>query len=85
MPIANERYSFEVTTALDVEQDVVGGVTDLTGEQAERIDARLVAEPRSDEAHVAALEVGPVALSFKAEHPGTGLPAIADLATDRAA
>src|SRR6185369_6754083 len=73
-------------TALDVEQDVVGGVADLAGEQAERIDARFVAQCRgSYEGHVAALEVGPVALSFKAEHPGTSLPAIADLATDRAA
>ena len=25
-------------TALDVEQDVVGGIADLTGEQAERVD-----------------------------------------------
>ena len=33
------------SAALDVEQDVVGGITDLTGEQAERVDLRLFAEP----------------------------------------
>ena len=34
---------------------------------------------------MAAPEVRPVALAFKAEHPGAGLPAIADLTTDGAA
>src|SRR4029077_656995 len=72
-------------TALDVEQDVVGRITDLTSEQAERIDPRFVADRGIEQADVAALEVGPVALRFNAEHPGAGLPAIADLATDRAA
>src|SRR5947207_1400168 len=53
------------STALDVEQDVVDGVTDLAGEQAERIDVRMVAESRVLQAHIAAREVGPVALGFK--------------------
>src|SRR5438552_3694724 len=73
------------STALDVEQDVVDGIADLTGEQAERIDVRVVAEAGEHQARVAAREVGPVALGFKAEHPGASLPAIADLTTDRAA
>ena len=34
---------------------------------------------------IAAAEVCPVALAFNTEHPGAGLPAIADLATGRAA
>jgi hypothetical protein len=37
------------------------------------------------QARVAAVQVGPVALTFEAEHPSAGLPAIADLATGRAA
>ena len=41
--------------------------------------------PRNCLAHIVAREVGPVALGFKAEHPGASLPAVADLATDRAA
>ena len=58
-------------TALDVEQDVVDGVTDLAGEQAERVDVRAVAEADrqgEQQAYVAALEVSPVALSFETEH-----------------
>ena len=70
--------------ALDVEQHVVPGVTDLTGDQTERIDLGAVREA-GDRADMAAGEVGPVALAFHAEHELAGLPAIADLATDRAA
>src|SRR5712675_1473718 len=71
--------------ALEVEQRVVGGVTNLTGEQAERIDARLVLECREGEADIAALEVRPVALCFQTEHPGAGLPADTELTARRAA
>src|SRR5260221_2223750 len=72
-------------TALDVQQEGVGGIADLTGEQAERVGLRVVHETGAEEpAGVAALEVSPVALPFHAEHPGAGLPAIADLATDGA-
>src|SRR4029078_7629376 len=72
-------------TTLDIEQNVIGGPTDLTSEQAECIDARLVAECRIDQAHIVALEVGRVALRFKAEHPAAGLPAITDLTASGAA
>src|ERR1700754_500744 len=73
-------------TALDVEQRVVEGVTDLAGEQTERVDLRGVHETGAKQrADVAALEVSPVALRFKTEHEGAGLPAIADLTTDGAA
>ena len=71
--------------ALDVEQHVVGGVADLAGEQAERVDLRVVGDAGSEQADIAALEVGPVALGFETEHPGAGLPAIADLTTGGAA
>src|SRR5947209_7836302 len=70
-------------TALDVEQDVVPGVADLTGDQTERIDLGAVAG-REQRADVVAGEVGPVALAFHAEHPLAGLPAVADLTTDGA-
>ena len=53
---ASERAAYNVvdavavrghrSTALDVEQDVVDGITDLTGEQAERIDVGVVTEAR---------------------------------------
>src|ERR1700682_4988125 len=78
-------------TALDVDQDVVPGIADLTREQAERIDPRLVPEPRRSErrreeqAGVGTLEVSPVALGLQAEHPAARLPTVADLTTDRAA
>jgi hypothetical protein len=47
--------------------------------------SRLVAECRIDQAHIVALEVGPVALRFEAEHPAAGLPAITDLTAGGAA
>src|SRR4051812_10957436 len=76
--------------ALHVEQHVVPGVTDLTGDEAEGVDAGTVAITRHQSgtreqgAHIVAPEVGPVALAFETEHPIGGLPAIADLATDGA-
>ena len=45
----------------------------------------VVANAGNHQADIAALEVGPVALGFETEHPGAGLPAIADLTTDGAA
>src|SRR4051812_4160926 len=72
------------STALDVEQDVVGGIADLAGEQAERVDLAAV-NRESKEADVRTAEIGPVALRFETEHPVAGLPAIADLTTDGAA
>src|SRR3569832_170294 len=71
-------------TALGVQQHVVPGVTELTGEQAERIGLAVVGEA-GEGAHVAARQIRPVALSFDAEHHRAGLPAEADLATDGAA
>src|ERR1700686_2931181 len=78
-------------TALDVDQDVVPGIADLTREQAERVDPRLVPEPRrkerrrEEQAGVGTLEVSPVALGLHAEHPAARLPTVADLTTGRAA
>src|SRR6202022_2525885 len=73
------------STALEVEQDVVGGIADLTSEQAERVDLRGVDETGEHQARVRALQVSPVTLRFNAEHPGAGLPAITDLTTGDAA
>src|SRR6185437_1574024 len=75
------------SATLDVAEHVVPGVADLTGEEADRVDLGLVdnRRERCGRACIRALQVGPVALGFKAEHPVAGLPAIADLATDEAA
>src|SRR3954454_17189733 len=73
-------------TALGVKEDVVPGVADLTGNQAERIDLRAVASPEPrDRADVVTREVGPVALTFDAEHPLARLHAVADMTADRVA
>src|SRR5205814_1145280 len=71
--------------ALHVEQHIVEGIADLAGEEAERADAGFAREGGIEKADAAALEVGPVALAFEAEHPSASLPAIADLAAGRAA
>src|SRR6185312_8563858 len=71
-------------TALGVDEHVVPGVADLTGDQTERIDLGAVALSEQ-RAGVVTGEVSPVALAFEAEHPLAGLHAIADLTTDRAA
>jgi len=47
----------------------------------DRINPRVVPEGRKGEAGVRAAEISPVALAFQAEHPGAGLPAIANLTT----
>ena len=76
--------------ALHVQEHGVEGITDLTGEQAERVDPGLVGQEgnaeqgRNGNARVAALETGPVALAFDAEHPGARLPAEADLTAGEA-
>src|SRR3954453_20693265 len=71
-------------TALGVNEDVVPGVADLTGDQTERIDLGAVAsgEQCTD---VVTREISPVALTFDAEHPLARLHAVADLTADRAA
>src|SRR5690349_10540068 len=51
-------------TTLDIEQNVVGGPADLTGEQAEGVNLRFVRETGEKHALVAAAEVRPVALGF---------------------
>jgi hypothetical protein len=45
-------------TALDVEQNVVGGPADLTGEQAEGVDLRVVDEAREERADMVACLAG---------------------------
>src|SRR6185369_871600 len=71
--------------ALHVPEDVVPGVADLAGEQAQRVNLRAVGDGagrQEEQAGVGAGEVRPVALGFKTEHPVAGLPAIADLTAD---
>src|SRR5579872_2886314 len=75
----------DCATALHVKQRAIPSVADLAREQAESIDPGLIGRVEDCQADVAAGEIGPVALRFQAEHPGGHLPAVAELATDRAA
>src|SRR5205807_1222964 len=68
-----------------VEQHIIEGVTDLAGEQSERIDLGAVGDAAESRAHVGASQVSPIALGLKPEYPGAGLPAITELTTGDAA
>lgn len=70
--------------ALDVEQGIVPGVADLTGEKAETTYPGLILITGL-EANIAAGEISPVDQCFHAEDPGRQLPAVAELSTKRAA
>jgi len=72
-------------TTLQVPKDVVPGVTDLAGEQPNRIDFGVVVSDetkgsRQQQGAVGAFQVRPVALSFSAKYPASGLQAVANLA-----
>jgi hypothetical protein len=71
-------------TALDVEQRRVPGVTDLAGEVTYAVSFRASREQWIDDADARVAEIGPVALSFQAKHPLTGLPTVAELSADDA-
>src|SRR6185437_7769008 len=72
--------------ALHIPKDVVPGIADLAGKQSDCIQLGVVSGARTeDEARVGPRQVSPVALRFEAEHPVSGLPAIADLTTDQSA
>src|ERR1700740_1862570 len=71
--------------AFHVEQGVVPGVADLTGDQPKCIETRAVEVGHKEATCIAATEISPVTLAFDAPHPTACLPAIAELATDRAA
>src|SRR5712671_6681696 len=86
VPVVYDRCA-----ALHVEQNVVDRVADLTGEKAERVDLRAIGEWRTgeergdEEARAGTAEISPIPLSFESEHPGAGLPAIANLTAGNAA
>src|SRR6202022_4722096 len=72
--------------ALDIPENVIPGVPDLAGEQAQRVDLALVGYGGTKEqAGIRTLQAGPITLGFEAEDPRRGLPAVADLATGDAA
>src|SRR6185312_6938063 len=66
-----------------VEQDVVDGVADPAAERGQRIGLR--GADKADAARRVAVDVGPVAIGFDAEHPGSALPVVADLTTGKSA
>src|SRR5712672_4177241 len=55
--------------------------TDLAGEKADAIGFCASRERRVENADPRVAKIGPVSLAFETEHPGAGLPAIAELAT----
>src|SRR6476659_5311210 len=76
-------------TALYVEQRLIPSVADLAGEEANTIgfgasgdEARTGKRINEKQAGPRAAEIRPIALSFQAEHPLTGLPTVADLSAD---
>src|SRR3569833_2609406 len=67
------------TATLHVPEYVVPGITDLACKQADCVGLALIGCAGSEQARIAALEVGPVALRHEAEDTAAGLPSIADL------
>src|SRR5882757_9389097 len=51
--------------ALHIPKDVVPGIADLAGEQAERIDPGIVSPSGNENANVRSLQISPVALRFQ--------------------
>src|SRR5580704_1792272 len=74
------------SAALHVPENVVPGIADLAGEQADGVDLGLigVGNDRRQTA-IGSLQTGPIALSFDAEHPAGGLPTITDLTAGQTA
>src|SRR5258708_9972241 len=76
------------TAALHVPEDVVPGIADLAGEEADGVDFGLVDGAVGNtrrQARIRPFQVSPIPLGFDAEHPVGGLPAIAKLTANQAA
>src|SRR3981189_3047571 len=53
--------------ALHIPKDVVPGIADLAGEQAERFDLGMVSPEGNEKANIGSLQISPVALRFQTE------------------
>src|SRR3954447_17296233 len=71
--------------ALHIPKDVVPGIPDLAGEQAERFNLGIVSPSGNETANIRSLQISPVALRFEAEHPTGALPTITNLTANHSA
>src|SRR5262245_34479813 len=71
--------------ALHIPKDVVPGIPDLAGEQAERINPGIVSPVGNENADVRSVQISPVALRFETEHPTGALPTVTNLTANHAA
>src|SRR5258708_34009911 len=71
--------------ALHIPKDVVPGIPDLAGEQAERFDLGIVGPSGNENADIRSLQISPVALRLQSEHPTGALPTVANLTANHSA
>src|SRR5258708_17055956 len=71
--------------ALHIPKDVVPGIPDLAGGQAERFNLGIVSPGGDESANIRSLQIRPVALRFETEHPTGALPTVANLTADHSA
>ena len=72
------------SAALHIPENVVPSVADLTREETQCIGSRFPSISREKHARGRAPQIGPIALSFQAEHKVGSLPTITNLATNHA-
>src|SRR5882672_6708411 len=71
--------------ALHIPKDVVPGISDLAGEQAERFNLGIVSPVGNENANIRSLQISPVALRFETEHPTGALPTVSNLTANHSA
>src|SRR5258707_2748566 len=71
--------------ALHIPKDVVPGISDLAGEQAERFNLGIVSPVGNETANIRSLQISPVALRFETEHPTRALPTVTKLTPSHSA
>ena len=71
--------------ALHIPKDVVPGIPDLAGEQAERFNLGIVSPVGNEGANIRSPQISPVALRFETEHPTGALPTVTNLTADHSA
>src|SRR6267142_5967235 len=71
--------------ALHIPKDVVPGISDLAGEQAERFNLGIVSPVGNETANIRSLQISPVALRFETEHPTGALPTVSNLTANHSA
>src|SRR5262245_46565987 len=82
---ASEFVVCDGGAALHIPKNVVPGIADLAGEQAERFDLGIVSPSGNESADIRSLQISPVALRFQTEHPTGDLPTVANLTANHSA